>query len=235
MPSITTVLSPAVFEATVTGIENKTVIIIDILRATTTMVVAFENGAKSILPVDEVSKAANAGSAFIKAGERNGEKVDGFDLGNSPKEFTKEVVLEKDIVMTTTNGTKAIAMCENAKTIYIASYRNILATLNKVIGAQEDVLLFCSGWKDQVNLEDTLFAGEMAHHLIQAGFDCENDSTELALSFYEKSKNNEQEALKNASHVQRFKNLGVDDLEECLKRDTFDRVLVVDSGVCYKS
>jgi 2-phosphosulfolactate phosphatase len=165
MKSITTVLSPALFEATVGSVENKNVVVIDILRATTTMCVAMENGANSIWPVDSVQKAAQAGSSFLTAGERNGEKVEGFDLGNSPQEFTEEVVKGRDIVMTTTNGTRAIALSEGAKNIYISSYRNVSAMIKELVEQPEDVVLFCSGWKDQVNLEDALFAGEVINGL----------------------------------------------------------------------
>ena len=168
MKSITTVLSPALFEATVGSVENKNVVVIDILRATTTMCVAMENGANSIWPVDTLQKAAQAGSSFLTAGERNGEKVEGFDLGNSPQEFTKEVVNGRDIVMTTTNGTRAIALSEGAKNIYISSYRNVSAMIKELIEQPEDVVLFCSGWKDQVNLEDALFAGELIDGLQRA-------------------------------------------------------------------
>ncbi len=170
MKNITTVLSPALFEATVGGVENKNVVVIDILRATTTMCVAMENGANSIWPVDSVQKAAQAGSSFLTAGERNGEKVEGFDLGNSPQEFSEEVVKGRDIVMTTTNGTKAISLSEGAKNIYIASYRNISAVVQELQQQPEDIVLFCSGWKDQVNLEDTLFAGEVIYQVSGSGY-----------------------------------------------------------------
>ncbi len=170
MKNITTVLSPALFEATVGGVENKNVVVIDILRATTTMCVAMENGANSIWPVDSVQKAAQAGSSFLTAGERNGEKVEGFDLGNSPQEFSEEVVKGRDIVMTTTNGTKAISLSEGAKNIYIASYRNISAVVQELQQQTEDIVLFCSGWKDQVNLEDTLFAGEIIYQVFGSGY-----------------------------------------------------------------
>jgi phosphosulfolactate phosphohydrolase-like enzyme len=271
MKNITTVLSPALFEATVGGVENKNVVVIDILRATTTMCVAMENGANSIWPVDSVQKAAQAGSSFLTAGERNGEKVEGFDLGNSPQEFSEEVVKGRDIVMTTTNGTKAISLSEGAKNIYIASYRNISAVVQELQKQPEDIVLFCSGWKDQVNLEDTLFAGEVVARVSGVGFretvvggresevdspksviggrESEdsgpitnyqvpstryqlNDSSWLALKFYEEVRGEEGTFLENASHVQRFKSLHIEsDLEVCLKRDTSELVLRVEQGI----
>jgi len=271
MKNITTVLSPALFEATVGGVENKNVVVIDILRATTTMCVAMENGANSIWPVDSVQKAAQAGSSFLTAGERNGEKVEGFDLGNSPQEFSEEVVKGRDIVMTTTNGTKAISLSEGAKNIYIASYRNISAVVQELQKQPEDIVLFCSGWKDQVNLEDTLFAGEVIYQVSGSGYQVSgsegwesevdspksvvgglesetrnpspvtrhptpdtrlNDSSWLALKFYEEVRGEEGTFLENASHVQRFKSLHIEsDLEVCLKRDTSELVLRVEQGI----
>jgi 2-phosphosulfolactate phosphatase len=278
MKNITTVLSPALFEATVGGVENKNVVVIDILRATTTMCVAMENGANSIWPVDSVQKAAQAGSSFLTAGERNGEKVEGFDLGNSPQEFSEEVVKGRDIVMTTTNGTKAISLSEGAKNIYIASYRNISAVVQELQQQPEDIVLFCSGWKDQVNLEDTLFAGEVVARVSGVGYQVSggegrepevdspksvvggresetrnpesdirnpepvtrhptpdtrlNDSSWLALKFYEEVSGEEGTFLENASHVQRFKSLHIEsDLEVCLKRDTSELVLRVEQGI----
>jgi 2-phosphosulfolactate phosphatase len=271
MKNITTVLSPALFEATVGGVENKNVVVIDILRATTTMCVAMENGANSIWPVDSVQKAAQAGSSFLTAGERNGEKVEGFDLGNSPQEFSEEVVKGRDIVMTTTNGTKAISLSEGAKNIYIASYRNISAVVQELQKQPEDIVLFCSGWKDQVNLEDTLFAGEVVARVSGVGYQVSggggresevdspksvvggresedsgpitnyqlpstryqlNDSSWLALKFYEEVRGQEGTFLENASHVQRFKSLHIEsDLEVCLKRDTSELVLRVEQGI----
>ena len=281
MKNITTVLSPALFEATVGGVENKNVVVIDILRATTTMCVAMENGANSIWPVDSVQKAAQAGSSFLTAGERNGEKVEGFDLGNSPQEFSEEVVKGRDIVMTTTNGTKAISLSEGAKNIYIASYRNISAVVQELQKQPEDIVLFCSGWKDQVNLEDTLFAGEVIYLVGGSGYQVAgsgyqvsgvggrepevdspksvvggresedsgpitnyqlpitnyqlpitryqlNDSSWLALKFYEEVRGEEGTFLENASHVQRFKSLHIEsDLEVCLKRDTSTLILTL--------
>jgi 2-phosphosulfolactate phosphatase len=271
MKNITTVLSPALFEATVGGVENKNVVVIDILRATTTMCVAMENGSNSIWPVDSVQKAAQAGSSFLTAGERNGEKVEGFDLGNSPQEFSEEVVKGRDIVMTTTNGTKAISLSEGAKNIYIASYRNISAVVQELQKQPEDIVLFCSGWKDQVNLEDTLFAGEVIYQVSGSGHQVSgsegresevdspksvvggreseysgpktnyhlpstmyqlNDSSWLALKFYEEVRGEEGTFLENASHVQRFKSLHIEsDLEVCLKRDTSELVLRVEQGI----
>lgn len=231
MPSLTTLLSPAMFDATIKDPSTKVVVVIDIFRATSTMTVGMENGAKAIYPVKDVATASRAGSSFIKAGERNGSKVEGFDLGNSPREFTPEVVRDKDIVMTTTNGTRSISMSEQAKQVLVASYRNIKATLNYLKNIKDDVVLFCSGWKEVVNIEDTMFAGELACHLLASGYEVDNDATHVAVSLYKNHQQDPLGILQKASHAKRIAKLQSEgDLEACLKRDTCDMVLEVKEG-----
>ena len=229
---VTTLLSPAMFESSITDIQHKTVVVIDILRATSTMTVAMENGARAIYPVRDVETASRAGSSFVKAGERNGEKVGGFDLGNSPREFNPDKVRNRDIVMTTTNGTRAIAMSENAQEILIASYQNIDATLKHVIASGQDVVLFCSGWKDVVNVEDTLFAGELAYKLQLLGYEIENDATHVAIAVYLQHENHPKEIIAQASHAQRISRLSSEgDIDICLMRNTYHEALKVVEGV----
>lgn len=219
------------FDAAVLDVSNKTIVVIDIFRATSTMTVGMENGAKAIYPVKDVATASKAGASFIKAGERNGIKVEGFDLGNSPREFTAEIVQDRDIVMTTTNGTRSISMSENAKQTLISSYRNIKATIDYLVSSQEDVILFCSGWKDVVNIEDTLFAGELASALCNNQFEISNDATHVAMAVYENNKRHIDVILQKASHVNRIKKLQSEgDIEACLKRDTCKYVLEVKDG-----
>ena len=229
---ITTLLSPAMFESSISDIQHKTVVVIDILRATSTMTVAMENGARAIYPVRDIETVSRAGSSFVKAGERNGEKVEGFDLGNSPREFHPDIVRNRDIVMTTTNGTRAIAMSENAEEILIASYRNIDATIKRLIEKNQDVVLFCSGWKDVVNVEDTLFAGELAHVLQQKGYEVQNDATYVAMAIYQQHQSAPKEIISKASHAQRISRLSsVDDIDVCLMRNTFHEALRVLDGM----
>lgn len=233
---ITTLLSPAMFECCVTDIQHKTVVVIDILRATSTMTVAMENGARAIYPVRDVETASRAGSSFVKAGERNGERVEGFDLGNSPKEFQPDIVRNRDIVMTTTNGTKAIAMSENAQEILIASYRNIDATLKHLQEHSKDVVLCCSGWKDVVNVEDTLFAGEIASKLHASGYEIDNDATYVAMAVFSQHEHNPKEIILKASHAQRISRLSSsEDIDLCLMRNTFHEALKVVDGVVVAS
>ena len=226
---IDTILTPALFHLHSKDIENKQVVVIDILRATTTMVVAYENGAKNVVPVEHLEDALSyREQGYLIAGERNGVKVDGFDMGNSPQEFTKDIVEGQNIVLSTTNGTKAINACSAAKFRYVSSFRNIDAMAKTIIENNLDVLLFCAGWKDKFNLEDTVFAGALAQQLIDNGFTTNDDATRMACALWNLAKPNLAEFLADASHVQRFKSLHIEsDLEVCLRFNTFSGVVRV--------
>lgn len=227
--TIETILTPALFHLHSKDIENKQVVVIDILRATTTMVMAYENGANNVIPVEHLDDAlVYREQGYLIAGERNGVKVEGFDMGNSPQEFSKDIVEGQNIVLSTTNGTKAINACSAAKFRYISSFRNIDAMAKTIIENKLDVLLFCAGWKDKFNLEDTVFAGALAQQLLDNGFTTNDDATRMACSLWNLAKPNLTEFLADASHVQRFKSLHIEsDLEVCLRFNTFSGVVRV--------
>jgi len=226
---IETILTPALFHLHSKDIENKQVVVIDILRATTTMVVAYENGANNVVPVEHLEDALSYRErGYLIAGERNGVKVDGFDMGNSPQEFTKDIVEGQNIVLSTTNGTKAINACSAAKFRYVSSFRNIDAMAKTIIENNLDVLLFCAGWKDKFNLEDTVFAGALAQQLLDNSFTTNDDATRMACSLWNLAKPNLTEFLADASHVQRFKSLHIEsDLDVCLQFNTYSDVVRV--------
>ena len=226
---IETILTPALFHLHSKDIENKQVVVIDILRATTTMVVAYENGANTVVPVEHLDDAlVYREQGYLIAGERNGVKVEGFDMGNSPQEFSKDIVEGRDIVLSTTNGTKAITACSAAKFRYISSFRNIDAMAKTIIENNLNVLLFCAGWKDKFNLEDTVFAGALAQQLLDNSFTTNDDATRMACSLWNLAKPNLAAFLADASHVQRFKSLHIEsDLEVCLRFNTFSGVVTV--------
>ncbi len=221
MPKIETILTPALFPLYKEGIAQKNVVVIDILRATTTMCVAFANGANRIIPVGTPEEALLfKDQGFLVAAERSGKTVEGFELGNSPQDYTPEKVHGKTIVITTTNGTRTLRLCNDAARVLIGSFLNISALANALLADGKDVMLFCSGWKDKFNLEDTLFAGALAQQLL-AGFEPLGDATHMAMDLHNLAKADMAAYLQKASHVQRFKTLHVEsDLDVCLKLDT---------------
>jgi 2-phosphosulfolactate phosphatase len=147
--------------------NGQTCVVIDALRATSTIVTALAHGANAILPVREVDDArrlAHGRANTLLAGERGGLPPEGFALSNSPRAFTREVVQGKDIVLTTTNGTDALTACANASTVWIASMLNLSAVADAMRSAQGPVHLLCAGTGDDFSMED----GYVAAHLLEA-------------------------------------------------------------------
>lgn len=221
LPVIETLLTPAMFPLYSENIENKNVVVIDILRATTTICVAFENGVEEMIPVGSPDLAkVYQQKGYLAAAERNGSTVDGFELGNSPQEFTPENISGRKIAFTTTNGTRALELSKHAANVIIGSFRNLDAVVAFLLNEKKDTILFCAGWKDKVNLEDTLFAGAVADRVKHA-FEAEGDAVMLSRDLYEFASSDLYSYLQKASHVQRFKALHVEsDLDVCLRMNT---------------
>lgn len=147
-------------------VADKTVVVVDILRATSCMTTAFAHGIGGIVPYAALADClASKTNGYLIAGERDGRKVDGFDLGNSPFEYMDGLIKGKTIGFTTTNGTQAIAKSKGAQEIIIGSFLNLSAVVDYLRKVSTDILVVCSGWKGKVNLEDTLFAGALVERL----------------------------------------------------------------------
>ena len=214
--NIEVVLSPLLLP--LVELSGKTVVVIDILRATSTICAILNNGAKSVIPVVTTDDAlALKSDQHLVAGERNGQKAEGFDFGNSPAEYSTEVVNGKHVVLTTTNGTKCIHASLEADEILVGSFYNLDAMCNYLQSIDRDIVLFCSGWKNRVNIEDTLYAGYIVEALKNSHVWI-SDEVEIALDLVQKSKENPIEYLRKASHAQRFLRLGnTEDLERCMQ------------------
>ncbi|MEA1950477.1 MAG: 2-phosphosulfolactate phosphatase [Planctomycetota bacterium] len=150
-----------------------TVVVIDVLRASTTIIHAFEAGASEVIPCLEVEEARKTAAVLPKGqavlgGERGGLKIDGFDLGNSPEDYTPEAVAGKTVVFTTTNGTRAMQRCTKAGRVLIGAFANAEALCRKLAG-MEIVHLVCAGTRDQMTNEDILLAGLIVQRLQQRG------------------------------------------------------------------
>jgi 2-phosphosulfolactate phosphatase len=212
-------------------VKGKVVVVIDILRATTSMCVAFETGVQKILPVltPEEGKLFKDFD-FLCAAERNAIKVQGADMGNSPYEFQNPLIKDRSIAFTTTNGTKAIkaAKEQGAAVIAIGSFLNLDALCKWIIRQQKSVLLVCAGWKDKFNMEDTLFAGAIVEQ-VEHNFTIECDSSLAAQLLYATHKNNLEQLVRRSSHAQRFKLMDAneDDVLFCLQHNTMDLVPVM--------
>lgn len=204
-------------------LEEKLVILVDILRATSCMVAGLASGVASITPVASLEECANLmKQGFIGAGERNGHKVEGFDLGNSPFEYMNKAVKGKKIAMTTTNGTQALVLSKEAKQILIGAFLNLSFLANYLKKQNSDVLILCAGWKGKFCIEDTLFAGALAKELGN-DFHSEDDSVLAAQTLYEVAKEDMYAYLLQSSHYKRLSHLeGGKDVEFCIQKDKFE-------------
>jgi 2-phosphosulfolactate phosphatase len=154
-------------EITPNSLSGRTVVVLDILRASTSIVQALSAGAKSIFPVASIEEALRLANTFgrdevLLAGERKCLPIEGFDLGNSPLEFTRDRVGGKVLVMTTTNGTAAMTLSANAAKVFIGSLLNVGAVVGELVRLQADPAFVCAGREKHFSLEDATCAGEFA-------------------------------------------------------------------------
>lgn len=152
-------------------VDRRTVVVVDVIRATTVIVEALANGARGIFPTESTDEAARLASSLgreetLLCGERRGLKPEGFDLGNSPAEFTPEVVEGKQLIMSTTNGTRALLAAEDAARVLVGSFVN-LSSVAEAVSGEENLAIVCAGREQHFALEDALCAGALL--LVLAG------------------------------------------------------------------
>lgn len=222
-PTLQTCLSPALLHTL--DVSHSIVVIIDVLRATSTIAAAIKNGAKSVIPVDSVADCIKLGNQMevITAGERDGKIAEGLKYGNTPFQYSEKFIKGKTLVLTTTNGTRLLhmALAENAKEIITGSFPNLSAVCEHLIAQKQNVVLACAAWKDKINIEDTLFAGAVISR-IKDSFSINCDSSQIASSLYNEAKPDLFEFMKNknASHYHRLMGFGCEkDIRYCLSED----------------
>jgi len=205
------------------------VVIVDILRATSAICTAFEHGVKKIIPVsslDEARKKKEEG--YMVASERDGKVLDFADFGNSPFNFTRERVDGKEIVYSTTNGTRCINMSCNSKAVVVGSYLNLSALSNWLISQKCPVLIFCSSWKDRFSLEDTVFAGALAEKLLSSGvFESICDSVTASVDLWSLAKPDVYGYIKKAAQKSRLAGNGLDDCIEFCHQPDYTSIIPV--------
>ncbi|MGK6352637.1 2-phosphosulfolactate phosphatase [Parapedobacter sp. DT-150] len=202
-------------------VADTVAVVIDIFRATSSMCYGLANDARAIIPVAEVEEClAYRNNGHLLAAERNGEVVAGFDFGNSPFSYTAEKVAGKTIVLTTTNGTRAIRQCLDAHAVVIGSFLNISALLAWLKTQNHHLLLVCAGWKNQFSLEDTVFAGALVNRLNTAGLELDDAAHAAERLYLDAQGDLEGYLLSNASHSKRMQRLGITkDITFCLQED----------------
>ncbi|WP_276479582.1 2-phosphosulfolactate phosphatase [Paraflavitalea pollutisoli] len=222
-PALYTTLSPALLH--LYDLNNTIVVIIDVLRATSTIATALYNGAKCVIPVDSVARCIELGKSIdsITAGERDGQVAEGLQYGNSPFEYPETFIRNKTLVLTTTNGTKLLHMAldRGAGQIVTGSFPNLSAVCEYLVAQNMPVVLGCAAWKDRVNIEDTLFAGAVINR-IKEHFTINCDSSQMAETMYVAASKDLYGFMqeKNASHFNRLTGFGLEkDIRYCLTPD----------------
>jgi len=251
MKTIEVLFTPADFAALKNRRLDDTVcVVFDVFRATSSMVTALANGAEAIIPAGDIPDALEVKRripAALLAGERDGVRIRAsqangrdFDLGNSPREFTKENVSGKTVVTTTTNGTRALRACAHARTVLLGSFLNLRATSKFVSSASiENLSLICSGTYEQTAYEDVLGAGALCESL-WAGIAANgiSDSAKMARQLYIDAKDNLLAAASQSRNGLRLSTMSElrDDVPFCLQRDVFDFVAAMaEDGTVRKS
>jgi 2-phosphosulfolactate phosphatase len=231
LPRIETCFSPSLLH--LYDIKESIVVIIDVFRATSTIAAALHQGAKEIIPVDDVDYCIKLGNEIensITAGERNGQVAPGLQHGNSPLEYPREFIEGKTIVLTTTNGTRLLHMCNDANEIITGSFLNLSAVCDYLVQQNKPVLLACASWKDRYNLEDSLFAGAV-YERIGKHFEMNCDSTRAATHLYKLAKGNLYEFIKDSSHFLRLSKFNLQyDMEYCCKVNEHNVLVKYENG-----
>ncbi len=152
-------------------VEGRTALVIDVIRATTTIVQAISNGARAVYPTESSEEAIKLASLLgrdevLLCGERGGLRIDGFDLGNSPSEYEREVVEDQQLVMSTTNGTRAFVAAEHAERVVPVSLVNLTAAAESAVAdGPENLVVICSGKENRFSLDDAVCAGYLIREI----------------------------------------------------------------------
>jgi 2-phosphosulfolactate phosphatase len=210
-------------------LKGKSVLILDVLRASSTIVTALNHGARSIIPVGDMAEAGKMAANMdeeltLLAGERGGKKIEGYHLGNSPLEYTPEVVQGRTIVLNTTNGTPAIRRARGAAEIAIGSFLNASTCIRFLFETPHEAVILCAGTDNRVALEDTICAGFLLHHLWGGKEPKQrSDAARIAFSLYAHDRKRLATAIAQSNHAQHLIRLGFEeDIRYCAQVDTLE-------------
>jgi len=207
--------------------DNDTVVVVDVFRASATMCTMLNNGASAIIPVSnsEIAKEYKS-KGYLVGAERNTKRCEFADFGNSPFDYTSKKVSGKEIVFTTTNGTRAIDVASDCKELLIGTFPNIDAVAGKCLKSAERVVILCAGWNNRINIEDTLFGGAFAEILLEkAKVKFDSDAIRMSYELWFRVKDNLDDYLKVSDHYQRLiNNNAVGDANYCITRNSLSIV-----------
>ncbi|RYU79944.1 2-phosphosulfolactate phosphatase [Hymenobacter persicinus] len=232
MPSIDICFSPELLP--LFDLRGRVAVVVDVLRATSSMVTALAAGVPHIVPFAELAECrAMAAQGYLTAAERDGRQAEGVDLGNSPFGYLDGVVpvAGRNVAITTTNGTRAIHLSLAADAVVLGAFLNVGAIADFLRRQQKDVVVVCAGWKGNFCLEDTLFGGALAARL-HPDFDVtSSDATLAALDLWETARADVGAYLLKSAHVRRLNSLeSHQDMAFCVKQDEYDLVPIWQDG-----
>jgi 2-phosphosulfolactate phosphatase len=219
-------------------LKDKNVVVIDVLRTSTTMLTGLSNGAKEIIPTEDVATAGligrNSEGQALLCGERNGKIIEGFNLGNSVKEYSRDKVNGKTLIFNSTNGTAALMKSKFARICVVLGFANMTRVVGYVTALNEDFIVLCSGKTGEFSLEDTVCAGMLINSLINKNPKEKyvlTDSALGAVKLYSSYKNDLAGMLHESEHGRFLCEIGFeDDLAECSKVDNCDCLPVLRNG-----
>ncbi len=220
---------------TESDIQGKTVVVIDVLRACTVIPTAFEAGCREVIPVKSIGDSSSLMARLdrgvvILAGEREGHRVEGFDLGNSPFEFTKDVVADKTIILASTNGSKALVLGSHGDSCLAGSFVNLSRVVYEVSTLKRDTVFICSGKQSRFALEDALCGGMMIRRLGDMVTET-NDAGMTACMLYDRYQDDIAGVLKRSDHGKYLATIGfAADIEYAARVDTINILPVWDNG-----
>lgn len=207
-------------------VRDRTVVVIDVLRASSTIVTALQHGARAVVPVQDMVEASKIAqnldpSVYLLGGERGGKKIDGYHLGNSPAEYEESVVEGRDVILNTTNGTKALTRSRVASHMVVGCFLNAARVVEAVQAAGLDVALVCAGQNNRISLEDTLCAGLLLHHLWEGQEpDTATDTAHIAFTQYLHDQDDLLGAMRRSANARRLLAQGEGaDVDYCLQID----------------
>ena len=214
--------------------SNSIVVVVDILRATSSIITAFHHGVKRLIPVRTLEEAKSyKDKGYLIAAERDGRVLDFADFGNSPDNFMSEDIRDATIVYSTTNGTQAIQMAGRAHQVLVGGFLNISALADYLTAQQQDVLILCAAWKNKFSLEDSVFAGALTDKLLESGlFHTICDSAHAARDLWLLAESDLVSYIDKAANRTRLKKLGLDQaIAYCHTQDITDVIPVLKEGV----
>ncbi len=207
-------------------IRNKCVVIIDVLRATSVITTAIANGAQEVLAVKEIDEALQLKDEnSLLGGERKALKIEGFDLSNSPLEYSKKAVGNKKVVLTTTNGTNAIARASMGGTVLIGCMQNGKAVARRVAMENRDTVILCAGTYGKFSIDDFICAGKILYEILELSKAEMDDLSAAAYMAYRDNKGRTIEYIKKAAHYKYLVSIGLEeDIEYCFMEDQTETV-----------